>query len=252
MTATSAIPQVDLLPEPLSKDLSSAALTLARRFHAGGSLWALAPQWEPHAHHVAVEFVHPVIVGTRSLPAMALCGSGLVDRARVSVGAGDVMLVIARADDQVALSVAAKAPAWGAKVLWIGYGPRPRAGAADHVLWLDEDDDLIPATGRFVLLYHLLWELTHVCLEHPGLLRVEDAECTDEVCITCSDDAVPAEVISGPQGPLGLVEVRTPGGMEQIDTSMVGEVLPGDLVLVHAGTAISRLEAADGLEEVTR
>ena len=48
------------------------------------------------------------------------------------------------------------------------------------MLWLDDPDPLVPATGRFVLLYHLLWELTHVCFEHPGLLT-EPAECTDEV-----------------------------------------------------------------------
>ena len=38
---------------------------------------------------------------------------------------------------------------------------------------------MVPATGRFVLLYHLLWELTHVCFEHPGLLKPPDEECTE-------------------------------------------------------------------------
>ena len=62
------------------------------------------------------------------------------------------------------------------------------------MLWLDDPDPLVPATGRFVLLYHLLWELTHVCFEHPGLLT-ETAECTDEVCITCSDEGRLGEVV---------------------------------------------------------
>ena len=40
------------------------------------------------------------------------------------------------------------------------------------MLWVvDSDDPMVPATGRFVLMYHLLWELTHVCFEHPGLLK---------------------------------------------------------------------------------
>ena len=42
---------------------------------------------------------------------------------------------------------------------------------ADHVLWLDDPDPRVPATGGFVLFYHLLWELTHVCFEHSGLLK---------------------------------------------------------------------------------
>jgi len=52
-----------LIGEALSADLAGAALSLARSFHAGATLWVVSPQWEPHAHHVAVEFVHPVIVG---------------------------------------------------------------------------------------------------------------------------------------------------------------------------------------------
>ena len=69
-----------------------------------------------------------------------------------------------------------RSPAWGATTIWIGSGERPTAGAADHVLWLDDPDPRVPATGGFVLFYHLLWELTHVCFEHSGLLKPECAE----------------------------------------------------------------------------
>ena len=169
----------------------------ARRFHAGATLWCLAPRWEPHAQHVAVEFVHPVIVGKRALPAVALTGPDLVATARISIRPGDLVLAVAEAADPDVRSIMRRAPAWGATTIWIGSGPRPDAGAADHVLWLDDPDPLVPATGRFVLLYHLLWELTHVCFEHPGLLT--EAECTDEVCITCSDEGRLGEVV-GPAG----------------------------------------------------
>ena len=64
-----------------------------------------------------------------------------------------------------------RSPAWGATTIWIGSGERPTAGMADHVLWLDDPDPRVPATGGFVLFYHLLWELTHVCFEHSGLLK---------------------------------------------------------------------------------
>ncbi len=81
-----------------------------------------------------------------------------------------------------------RAQAWGVLTLWIGSGPRPPAGAANHILWIDSDDPMVPATGPFVLMYHLLWELTHVCFEHPGLLKPASDECADEVCVTCSDE----------------------------------------------------------------
>ncbi len=231
-----------MLDEGPAKDLAAAALTLARRFAAGATLWCVAPAWEPHAHHVAVEFVHPVIVGKRALPAVALTGPGLVNMARLAVRPGDVILAVAAESDPDVAAITRRAPAWGATTLWLGNGPRPPAGAADHVLWLDDPDPLAPATGRFVLLYHLLWELTHVCFEHPGLLSGAEVECTDEVCITCSDEGRLAEVIA----PLGAADggtlVRTANGEESVDTLLVGPVEPGDLLLVHAGAAITRLD----------
>ena len=100
--------------------------------------------------------------------------------------------------------------------------------------------------GGFVLLYHLLWELTHVCFEHPGLLSAqrraadEDADCTDVVCITCSDEGRLAEVVA--TGPGYNARVRTAAGIESIDTTLIGTPRPGSLVLVHAGSAVSTIE----------
>jgi hypothetical protein len=221
------------LPPELPADLATTALALARRFAAGATLWCLAPSWEPHAQHVAVEFVHPVIVGKRALPAVALTGPDLVATTRISVRAGDLVVAVASAAEPAVGSIMRRAPAWGATSVWIGSGERPAAGAADHVLWIDDDDPLLPATGPFVLLYHLLWELTHVCFEHPGLLT-EPADCTDEVCITCSDEGRLGEVV-------GPGRVRTAAGVEDVMTMLVDPVAPGDLLLVHAGTAISRV-----------
>lgn len=236
----------DMLDGGLAADLADAALSIARRFHAGATLWAVSPRWEPHAHHVAVEFVHPVIVGKRALPAFALCSSDLVGQARVAVRAGDLIVAVAAADDAVVTDLMRRAAAWGACTVWIGSGARPAAGAADHVLWLDDPHPLAPATGRFVLLYHLLWELTHVCFEHPGLLREDAAECTDEVCVTCSDEGRLAEVVEPPDGPFGDALVRTATGEERVDVTLVTPVTVGDLVLVHAGAALTRLEAEAG------
>jgi hypothetical protein len=226
------------MPAELADDLAAAALALARRFAAGATLWCVAPDWEPHAHHVAVEFVHPVVVGARALPAVALTGPDLTTAVRVSARAGDVLLAVAGADQAEVGSVLRRAPAWGVSTIWIGHGPRPPAGAADHVLWLADPDPALPATGGFVLLYHLLWELTQVCFEHPGLLA-EQPDCTDDVCTTCSDEGRLGEVLTAPAD--GLALVRTAQGEESVATLLVEPVEPGDLVLVHAGTAIGRV-----------
>lgn len=229
----------DILDFGLAEDLGAASLSLARRFAAGATMWCVAPQWQPHAHHMAVEFVHPVIVGKRALPAWALTSPDVVAEARVSVRAGDIVIAVAGAGDPAVRDLMRRTAAWGACSVWIGSGDRPHNGAADHVLWIDDADPLAPATGRFVLMYHLLWELTHVCFEHPGLLSPE--VCTDEVCVTCSDEGRPAEVLAPPDGPFGTARVRTATGEEQIDTSLVGDVVPGDLVLVHAGSALTKV-----------
>jgi hypothetical protein len=245
MTAVSK--PAELIGEEMSTDLAAASLELARRFNAGATMWVLSPQWEPHAHHVAVEFVHPVIVGKRALPAFALVDADAVAQARLAARLGDVILAVASADDVLVQDVMRRAPAWGAETVWIGFGPRPTAGSADHVLWVESDDPMVPATGRFVLMYHLLWELTHVCFEHPGLLTERDKECVDELCLTCSDEGRLGEVVLPPESVLDPALVRTATGEEDVDVTLVGDVRPGDLVLVHAGAAITRLEDLPGV-----
>jgi hydrogenase maturation factor len=233
----------------LAADLAATAFTLAKRFAAGATMWSIAPGWEPHALHIAVEFIHPVIVGKRALPAVAITGPDVVDVVRVSVRPGDIVVGVSGADDPEVRSVMHRSRAWGVTTVWIGSGERPKAGMADHVLWLDDPDPRVPATGGFVLFYHLLWELTHVCFEHPGLLKQalkEADECADDVCVTCSDEGRLGEVLTAPAD--GMATVRTANGVETVATTLVDPVAAGELVLVHAGTAISRVPADDDAE----
>jgi hydrogenase maturation factor len=234
----------------LSADLAAAALDMARRFHDGATLWVISPQWEPHAHHVAVEFVHPVIMGKRALPAVALVEPDPVAQARVASQPGDLLIAVASAQEPAVVDTMRRARAWGVLTLWIGSGVRPPAGAANHILWIDSDDPMLPATGTFVLMYHLLWELTHVCFEHPGLLKPTADGCADEVCITCGDEGRIAEVLLEPTAGTAQALVRTPGGEEWVDVTLLGDVTVHDLVIVHAGAAISRLDRSP--QEVNR
>jgi hypothetical protein len=227
-----------MAPE-LAADLATASLALAQRFSTGATMWCIAPTFSPHAQHIAVEFVHPVIVGKPALPAAALTGPDLIGQVRVSARAGDVVIAVAGAADHDVRAVMRRAAAWGITTIWIGNGDRPEPGAADHVLWLDDPDPRLPATGDFVLMYHLLWELTHVCFEHPGLLTPPPQDCTDEVCITCSDEGRLAEVLSTATD--ATASVRTAQGTETVVTTLTGPLSRGDLVLVHAGMAITTL-----------
>jgi hypothetical protein len=231
-----------------AEDLAPAALALARRFAAGASLWCVAPQWPAHARHVAVEFVHPVIVGKRALPAISIDGPAAAESVRLLSRPGDLLLCVSTAEEPLACDLVARSDAWGLTSLWLGAGPRPgRSGGnarADHVVWLEGADPAVAArSGDLVMLYHLLWELTHVVFEHPGLLTAE-AECTQEVCVTCSDEGRVAEVSAVLTD--GRVEVLAGGQAEQVDGRLVDGLRPGDLVLVHAGVAVTSLVAGLG------
>jgi hydrogenase maturation factor len=231
----------------LGGDLALAALSLARRFAAGGTMWCLAPAWPEHARHVAVEFVHPVIVGKRALPAVSVIEPDPVAVLRATVRTGDVILAVGAADAPGVAPSLQRASVWGATSIWLGAGPRPRLGVADHVLWIEDPVQTASHDGRLVLLYHVLWELTHVCLEHPGLLAPDSGPAGGmATCVTCSDEGRMAEVVEVQQS--GSAVVRTASGPELIDTTIVGSVMAGDLVLIHAGSAIAVLEDAGGDE----
>ncbi len=226
-----------------AEDLAPAALALARRFAAGATMWCVAPQWPAHARHVAVEFVHPVIVGKRALPAVSVGGAEAADSLRLLSRPGDLLMCVSTADDPVACDLVTRADAWGLTSFWLGAGPRPGPSAgearADHVVWLDTPEPaLATRSGDLVLLYHLLWELTHVVFEHPGLLAPE-AGSVGGACVTCSDEGRVAEVRAVLAE--GRLEVLAGGRTELVDGRLVEDQIPGDLVLVHAGVAVSSL-----------
>jgi hydrogenase maturation factor len=66
--------------------------------------------------------------------------------------------------------------------------------------------------------------------EHPG-----------EVCITCSDSAVPVTVVALLGDGLALVDTGA-GTEEEVSVALVDAAV-GDVVLVHAGEAIALVEA---------
>jgi phosphoheptose isomerase/hydrogenase maturation factor len=235
--ATEVVPAADLAP---------AALALARRFATGATMWCVAPAWPQHARHVAVEFVHPVVVGKRALPAVAVEGPDAAAALEASIRHGDVLVVIGP-EDAVVADLLRRVRPRQVETVWIGAGARSSDVVVDHLLWTDGDDPLVAHSGRLVLQYHLLWEMTHVCFEHPGLLgqpvaTVPRSTRAEEVCITCSDEGRVGEVLD--TADRGLAMVRTADGDEEVDVTLVAPVQVGDLVLVHAGAALTAIEPA--------
>ena len=68
-----------------------------------------------------------------------------------------------------------------------------------------------------------------------------EPHCDGEVCVTCSDEAVPVRVLEVLDD--GLARVDTGLGVEEISVALVDAAV-GDVVLVHAKEAIACLGAA--------
>ena len=66
--------------------------------------------------------------------------------------------------------------------------------------------------------------------------------CGSHHCITCGDDGDPMTVV-GVDSERGLALcVDAEGARASVETALVEPVSPGERLLVHAGTAIARLE----------
>jgi len=137
---------------------------MAERFARGGRLIAFgrSPAARSDARHVAVEFVHPVIVGKRALPAIGLAGEGGDIASQVSlIAAPDDMAMGfgSDCDDAVAAAI-------GRGCLTIAFAP---VGAEWQFEPPTSDPDICQELVE--TLYHVLWELVHVFFEHRGLLK---------------------------------------------------------------------------------
>lgn len=80
----------------------------------------------------------------------------------------------------------------------------------------------------------------------PAPQTFESSYCEPDAhgyCATCSDEAVPARVLQIRSAePTALVEIN--GRETEIDISLVEDVAPGRILLVHGGVAVGSLEEA--------
>jgi hydrogenase maturation factor len=69
-------------------------------------------------------------------------------------------------------------------------------------------------------------------------------DCHDDHCITCGDEGIPMRVLQVDLA-RGLALCEADGGAHaSVEIALVEPVVPGDDLLVHAGVALVRLEAA--------
>jgi D-sedoheptulose 7-phosphate isomerase len=167
--------------------ISRACLDMARRFHQGGRLFAFGcGSFATDAQHVAVEFVHPVNMGKRALPAIALTNDNAFLSRRIDneqdVAFDHQISLLARPQDiALAFSINGEEPnlvkalrnAKASGLLTLAMtgsdGGELFGTEIDFCFRVPSQDPmLIQETHE--MLYHVLWELVHVYFEHEGLL----------------------------------------------------------------------------------
>jgi D-sedoheptulose 7-phosphate isomerase len=143
--------------------LANACREMSERFLRGGRLLAFGRgPYSTDAQHVSVEFVHPVIVGKRALPALDL-----------SAAMRPWLDAILRPED----IVMGFGPPEGDAEVWAALESAATKGAmtfalpgksGSYALNAETDDPFIHQE-LVEIFYHTLWETVHVFLEHREL-----------------------------------------------------------------------------------
>lgn len=169
--------------------IAEACWAMAKRFYQGGRLLAFGNgSAATDAQHVSVEFVHPVIVGKRALPALALTNdtatmSGLSVGNISGVPFGRQLAVLSRPQDIAmgfspdgrdanVVDALMEAKRLGLLTLGLAGGNGGLfSGAALDFCFVVPSNDAMAVQETHETLYHVLWELVHIFFEHEGLLE---------------------------------------------------------------------------------
>jgi D-sedoheptulose 7-phosphate isomerase len=151
-----------------ARPLAAACREMAERFLRGGRLLALGRgSYSTDAQHVSVEFVHPVIVGKRALPALDLSAlmrpwlDAILRPEDIVMGFGppegdpEVWAALESADARGAMTFALPGPSGSYALDAAALDARARDPFIHQEL--------------VEIFYHTLWETVHVFLEHREL-----------------------------------------------------------------------------------
>ncbi|MGA9994946.1 MAG: SIS domain-containing protein [Pyrinomonadaceae bacterium] len=173
----------------------AASLQMAKAFHRGRKLLVCGNGGSStDAQHIAVEFMHPVIVGRKALPAICLTN----DMAMVTAVANDVsfddiftrQIIALGQEGDVALGISTSGnsenllhafqTARRMKMTTIGFAGNDGGRMAEMCAQGSLDFCLnVPASSihriqeTHVTLYHIMWDMVHTFLQHPALVEEE-------------------------------------------------------------------------------
>ncbi|HTB17545.1 MAG TPA: SIS domain-containing protein [Bryobacteraceae bacterium] len=143
--------------------LATVSREMAERFLRGGRLLAFGRgACATDAQHVSVEFVHPVIVGKRALPALDL-SADFAAWLNALVRPDDIVMGFATPDGDAEVQSALDT-AHARKAMTLAL-----SGARGSYWFPAVTDDAFMNQELIEVLYHTLWETVHVFLEHREL-----------------------------------------------------------------------------------
>jgi D-sedoheptulose 7-phosphate isomerase len=169
--------------------ITLACHNMAQRFHQGGKLIAFGNGGSStDAQHIAVEFVHPVMVGERALPALSLTNdiatlTGLASRQGWRNVFAHQLRYLAQPQD-IAIGVSQDkrcqnvlrglrvAQQMGLLTIALTGGSSTAMAShttVDHLIVVPAEELQVVKEIQ-VTIYHIRWELVHVFFEQPGLL----------------------------------------------------------------------------------
>jgi D-sedoheptulose 7-phosphate isomerase len=193
---TSAVREFDRRVEPglalveSAEEIARACHAMAARFHRGGKLLVFGNGGgATDAEHIAVEFVHPVVVGKIALPALSLAAdSTIVTGIAAREGFAEIFAhQLRQLGDPTDIAIGVSSDGRCANVrrgleqarelglLTVALtggdgGALATSPAVDHLVVVPSDDPQV-VKEMHVTTYHVLWELVHVFFEHPGVLE---------------------------------------------------------------------------------
>ena len=157
-----------------AEPIAQACRAMAIRFQKGGRLLVAGDGVQrSDVSHTVVEFVHPVVVGKRALPAMPLAGvTGIAAlRSLVTFGRSrDIVLLLhAGPAGELDVQLLSQSTERGMLTLLLT-GPKNNHAlpAADHHFAVESRDPCI-VQETHEMLYHVLWELVHVFFDHRAV-----------------------------------------------------------------------------------
>jgi hypothetical protein len=231
---------VTVHPEATAERLRPAVSLLGVHLTAGGRRWLLDllpddPGADAPGDRAAA--LSAALDDAAGDPARTVAAHGTAGIGALRSGAVPGDLVLTVGPPAATAAVGLRLRAWGVGHVTLPTGPSgPTSPVAPH----PAAEAVLPPAHDLREAAETLAALGSALAATPARAGVAQTVDRGEVCITCADEAVVAEVtdVLGPSEAM----VRTPDGTVLVDTTLVDALQVHDLVLVHARTAITQLD----------